>query len=263
MCKIQIEQSYFRFSFSANADNNASRRLRPRATRRTKSLPRHILPGPPRHSASAGGPECRIYAELPPQIDARADEGQRRKKPRRRPNRLPARRPPLPPRHVPLRRQNTEAIACLAHGPRTSATRRTPLCRRRATPPPSHCSASPRTTRRPAVYRQHKRKRTAWLRTVGSGGRSASHGPDLRRARARRQTSSERFEKEVRVFVERGKIKFKTRRPHPPFYTQGAALRETRNPTVRRQSTVMSKTPAEPLRARAASPPSSDAFGTR
>jgi hypothetical protein len=27
------------------------------------------------------------------------------------------------------------------------------------------------------------------------------------------QTSSERFEKEVRVFAERGKIKFKTRRP--------------------------------------------------
>jgi hypothetical protein len=31
------------------------------------------------------------------------------------------------------------------------------------------------------------------------------------------QTSSKRFEKEVRVFVERGKIKFKTRRPPPPF----------------------------------------------
>src|SRR5688572_15534185 len=31
------------------------------------------------------------------------------------------------------------------------------------------------------------------------------------------QTSSERFEKAVRVFAERGKIKFKTRRPPPPF----------------------------------------------
>jgi hypothetical protein len=31
------------------------------------------------------------------------------------------------------------------------------------------------------------------------------------------QASSERFEKEVRVFAERGKIKFKTRRPPPPF----------------------------------------------
>jgi hypothetical protein len=31
------------------------------------------------------------------------------------------------------------------------------------------------------------------------------------------QMSSERFEKEVRVFVERGKIKFKTHRPPPPF----------------------------------------------
>jgi hypothetical protein len=69
-------------------------------------------------------------------------------------------------------------------------------------------------------------------------------------------------------------VKFKKRRPLPPFIgrarlfgkpaiQQGAALRETRNPTVQRQSTVMSKTPAEPLRARAASPPSSDVFGTR
>jgi hypothetical protein len=58
-------------------------------------------------------------------------------------------------------------------------------------------------------------------------------------------------------------VKFKKRRPPPPFIggarlfgkpaiQQGAALRETRNPTVRRQSTVTSKTPAEPLRARAA-----------
>jgi hypothetical protein len=77
------------------------------------------------------------------------------------------------------------------------------------------------------------------------------------------KTSSGRFEKEVRVFAERGKIKFKTRRPPPPFYTQGAALRETRNSTVQRQSTVTSKTHAEPLRARATSPPSSDVFGTR
>jgi hypothetical protein len=76
------------------------------------------------------------------------------------------------------------------------------------------------------------------------------------------QTSSERFEKAVRVFADREKIKFKTR-PPVPFYTQGTALRGTRNPIVRRQSTVMSKTPAEPLRARAASPPSSDVFGTR
>jgi hypothetical protein len=73
--------------------------------------------------------------------------------------------------------------------------------------------------------------------------------------------SSKTVEKEARVFTERGRIKFKT--PPAPFYTQGAALRETRSPTVRCQSTVMSKTPAEPLRARAASPPSSDVFGTR
>jgi hypothetical protein len=52
-------------------------------------------------------------------------------------------------------------------------------------------------------------------------------------------------------------------RADPPFYTQDAVLRETRSPTVRRPSTVTSKTPAEPLRARAASPPSGEVFGTR
>jgi hypothetical protein len=90
------------------------------------------------------------------------------------------------PGHAPLRRQNIQAVACLARGPRTSATRRIPLCHQDATPPPPRCSACPRTMRRSAVYRQQKRKRTAWLRTVGGGGRSASHRPDLRRARAKR-----------------------------------------------------------------------------
>ena len=47
------------------------------------------------------------------------------------------------------------------------------------------------------------------------------------------QTSSERFEKAIRVFAVHGKLKVKTRRPPAPFYTQGATLRETRSPTVR------------------------------
>jgi hypothetical protein len=40
------------------------------------------------------------------------------------------------------------------------------------------------------------------------------------------QTSSEQFEKELRVFTERGKIKFKTRRPppRPLLYTGRGAL---------------------------------------
>jgi hypothetical protein len=70
-----------------------------------------------------------------------------------------------------------------------------------------------------------------------------------------------RFQKEARVLRRAERV------PNPrhpaPFYTQDATLRETRSPTVLRPSTVTSKTPAEPLRARAASPPSSDAFGTR
>ena len=59
------------------------------------------------------------------------------------------------------------------------------------------------------------------------------------------------------------KKEYLTRAAPPPFYTQDAMLRETRSPTVPRPSTVTSKTPTEPLRARVASPPSSDVFGTR
>jgi hypothetical protein len=69
------------------------------------------------------------------------------------------------------------------------------------------------------------------------------------------------FQKEARVLRRAERVP-NPRRP-APFYTQDATLRETRSPTVPRPSTVTSKTPAEPLRSRAASPPSSDAFGTR
>jgi hypothetical protein len=151
MCKIQIVQYHVEFSSFANADNNVLRRLPHRAARHTKSSPRHILPGPPRHSASAGGPGPRIYAGPPPRIDAQVDEGQRRKRPQRRPTHLLARGPPPPPGHAPLRRQNIQVVACLARGPRTSATRQIPLCHQDATPPPPRCSVCPRTMRRPAV----------------------------------------------------------------------------------------------------------------
>jgi hypothetical protein len=70
-----------------------------------------------------------------------------------------------------------------------------------------------------------------------------------------------RFQKEARVLRHAERVP-NPRRP-APFYTQDATLRETHNPTVPRPSTVTSKTPVEPLRVRAASPPSSDAFGTR
>jgi hypothetical protein len=70
-----------------------------------------------------------------------------------------------------------------------------------------------------------------------------------------------RFQKEAMVLWRAERVP-NPRRP-APFYTQDATLRETRSPTVLRPSTVTSKTPVEPFRARAASPPSSDAFGTR
>jgi hypothetical protein len=70
-----------------------------------------------------------------------------------------------------------------------------------------------------------------------------------------------RFQEEARVLRRVERVP-DPRRP-APFYTQDMTLRETRSLTVPRPSTVTSKTPAEPLRARAASPPSSDVFGTR
>jgi hypothetical protein len=83
------------------------------------------------------------------------------------------------------------------------------------------------------------------------------------RTRARRADEQQGGEK-GRLGFSRSAESEVQRAPTPaPFYRQGATLRETRNPIVRRQSTVTSKTPAEPLRARAASPPSSDVFGTR
>jgi hypothetical protein len=61
-------------------------------------------------------------------------------------------------------------------------------------------------------------KRPASLRTVGGGGRSASLEPDLRRTKSKESRRAvETVEKAARVFTERGRINFKTRRPSPPF----------------------------------------------
>jgi hypothetical protein len=173
-------KSHVQFSSFANADNNVLRRLPQRADRHTKSSPRHTSLGPPRHSSSAGGPGPQISAGTLPRIDAQADEGQRQKKPQKRPTRLLARGPPPPLGHAPLRYQNIQDVAYLTRGPRKSVTCQTPLYHHDATPPPPRGPVCPRTMCRPAVYRQQKRKRTAWLRTVDSGGWSASRGPDLR-----------------------------------------------------------------------------------
>jgi hypothetical protein len=86
-----------------------------------------------------------------------------------------------------------------------------------------------------------------------------ARSPTSRSKEGRR--AGKRFQKEARV------LRRTEREPDPcrptPFYTQDVTLRETRSPTVPRPSTVTSKTPAEPLRAWAASPTSSDVFGTR
>jgi hypothetical protein len=79
MCMIQTVQSHGRFSSFANADSNVLRRPPQRADRHTKSPPKHTLPGPPWHSASAGGPGPRTSVGPPPRIDVQADEGQQRK----------------------------------------------------------------------------------------------------------------------------------------------------------------------------------------
>ena len=101
-----------------------------------------------------------------------------------------------------------------------------------------------------AIYR--RRRRAVCFTRVRSPANKSKEGRRAARRWKRRLGFSRSAESEVQ------------NAPTPaPFYTQGAALREARSPTVRCQSTVMSKTPAEPLRARAESPPSSDVFGTR
>jgi hypothetical protein len=86
-----------------------------------------------------------------------------------------------------------------------------------------------------------------------------ARSPTSRSKEGRR--AGERFQEEARI-LRRAEREPEPRRP-TPFYTQDATLRETHSPTVPRPSTVTSKTLAEPLRTRAASPPSSDVFGTR
>jgi hypothetical protein len=175
-------QSHVQFSSFANADNNVLRKLPQRADRHTKSSPRHTLPGPPWHSASAGGPGPRISAT-------------NRCAGRRRPTAEKASKTTNSPsgsgtssapgtRPTPLPKYPSYCISCT----RTEDIRNTPnsivSLGRNSSPP--RCPVYPRTMRRPAAYRQQKRKRTAWLHTVGGGGRSASRGPDPRCAGARR-----------------------------------------------------------------------------
>jgi hypothetical protein len=102
-----------------------------------------------------------------------------------------------------------------------------------------------------ATYRRRRRRAVCFTRA-----RSPANKSTAGRRAARRRKGRLGFSRSAESEVQKA--------PTPaPFYRQGTTLRETRNPTVRRQSTVISKPPAEPLQARAASPPSSDVFGTR
>jgi hypothetical protein len=102
-----------------------------------------------------------------------------------------------------------------------------------------------------ATYR--RRRRAVCLTRTSSPTNRSKEG---RRA-------GEQFEREARVFAAHRKVNFNLRRPRPLYIHRA---RRFRKPAIQQcgvQSTAMSKTPVEPLRARAASPPSSDAFDTR
>jgi hypothetical protein len=73
------------------------------------------------------------------------------------------------PGHAQLRCQNIPAAAYPARGPRKCSKRRTPPYHPDVAPPPPHCLRYPRTS----SWLQQMRKKTAWLRTVGGGARSA------------------------------------------------------------------------------------------
>jgi hypothetical protein len=72
----------------------------------------------------------------------------------------------------------------------------------------------------------------ALLRTVGGGGRSASHEPERRRAKEAAEEEEQQDGGRLGFYGAR-KAKFKTAPTPAPFYRQGAALLETRNPTGR------------------------------
>jgi hypothetical protein len=74
--------------------------------------------------------------------------------------------------------------------------------------------------------------------------------------------AGEQFGREARVFAARRKVNFNLRRPAPFIYTgRDASVSPQSNSAASINGHV--KNPVEPLRARAASPPSSDAFDTR
>jgi hypothetical protein len=98
----------------------------------------------------------------------------------------------------------------------------------------------------------HRRRRAVCFTRASSPMNRSKEG---RRA-------SKKFEREARVFATRRKVNFNPRRPAPFIYTgRDASGSPQSNSAASINGHV--KTPAEPLRARAASPPSSDAFGTR
>jgi hypothetical protein len=147
----------------------------------------------------------------------RADEGQQRKKPRTQPTRLLARGPPPSLGHLPLRRRNNQAVACLARGP--GHLRHAEL----------HYVTDAQLLRRHIAQRLLGR-RVGWRCSGSRRARGRHHyvpsaaaggllhtGQISDEQEQGGQTSSKRFEKAVRVFAEHGKIKFKTRRPLPPF----------------------------------------------
>jgi hypothetical protein len=70
------------------------------------------------------------------------------------------------------------------------------------------------------------------LRTVGGGGRSASLEPELRRARGAAEEEEQQDGGRL-GFSQSAEGKVQTAPTPAPFYRQGAALRETRNPTGR------------------------------
>jgi hypothetical protein len=82
--------------------------------------------------------------------------------------------------------------------------------------------------RRVGRWRSGNRRRRGRHRNVPSAaGGGLLHSSQISGEQKQgEQTSSKSVEKAARVFTERGRIKFKTRRPPAPFYTQGTTLRE-------------------------------------
>jgi hypothetical protein len=220
MYRTQTEQSYFRSSFSASADNSTSLRLRLMAVRRTKSSPR--VPDIFRqghHSIRRQLVDLDVESAQDFSHESMRRQAKTSGKERLEDNQLAFWLGDLlRPRDPSDSAAKVTKLLHILHAnrghPRHTEIHRVvgaQLLRRHS---------AQRLLRRCVGRRRsgskRRRGRHRYVPSAAAGGLLHT-GQISGEQEQGGQTSNERFEKAVRVFAERGKLKFKTRRPPSPF----------------------------------------------